>query len=92
LRSSCKLCVLCANESVARRLEAVLSADNANVPKDQSFTMRRKSRTLYFDVTSQRLRSPLTTLNSVVTDIALFREIWLISRVSGTRGRRGTRC
>jgi hypothetical protein len=90
--SSVRLRVTCANASVARMLESVLAPDNVGVPGDQRFSMKRRSRTLYFEATSGRLRSPLTTLSSVLSDVTLFGEIWLISRHRGTSGRGGPSC
>ncbi|MDG7016515.1 MAG: hypothetical protein JRM82_03970 [Nitrososphaerota archaeon] len=92
MKSSVRLKVVCADEAVAARLESVLAPDNLGVPADQTFSMRRTSRTLSFEVSSPRPRSPLSTLHSVLTDIALFREIWLISPRADASGRGGTGC
>jgi len=92
MNSFARLKVVCADRAAAESLESVLTPDNVNVPANQRFSMRRRSQTLLFEVSSSRPRSPLSTLQSVLSDIILFREIWLISPPNDTRGRGGSGC
>jgi hypothetical protein len=72
--------VRCKNAGTARKLEAVLSPDNRAIPSDQRFAMTAVSRSVVLKVESERARSGFNTVRSVLRDVALFREIWLISR------------
>jgi hypothetical protein len=65
---------------MADRLAAVLTPDNAGVPKDQSFSMSRVHGKLVFRAKSEVPSSLLTTAISVLTDASLFQEVWLLSR------------
>lgn len=87
MKSSVRLSVVCASAAVARSLESVLAPDNASAPAGVSFSASRRGRALAFAATSGRPRSAVTTMQSVVTDVALFREIWLISPGRHRRGR-----
>ncbi|MDG6898280.1 MAG: hypothetical protein JRN24_00935 [Nitrososphaerota archaeon] len=89
---SVKLRVRCGNRRIAEKLESVLLPDNKAIPSDLTFSMRRRSNRLYFEAYSARLRSPVTTVASLLSDVVIFREIWLISRSSGTRARGGVGC
>jgi hypothetical protein len=77
------LTVVCESASTAKKLAAVLAPDNRTVPPDQRIAMSVESRTVTLNVESERARSGFNTVRSVLRDIALFREIWLISRESG---------
>ena len=87
MNSSDSLKVDCADAAVARSLESVLAPDNAVVPADQTFSVKRRSGTISFAVSSPKLRSPVTTIQGILADVALFREIWLISPGRRSHGR-----
>ncbi len=75
--------VRCRNAATAKKLAAVLAPDNRGVPGDQRFAMSVRSDTLGFRVESERTSSGFNTVRGVLRDVALFREIWLISRGKG---------
>jgi len=84
--------VSCANPSTARKLASVLAPDNKGVPADQRFSMKVHFRVVSFAVESQRLPSVFATLQSILRDLSLFAEIWLISRGSEARRRVKSKC
>ncbi|MDV3277693.1 MAG: hypothetical protein LYZ69_04410 [Nitrososphaerales archaeon] len=80
MKATFLLRISCTGGATAEKLESVLGPDNVNVPVGQKFRMRRRSKSVSFVISSESLRSPLSSLESVLADVALFREIWLISR------------
>ena len=70
----------CADPSVAGKLGVVLGPDNRSVPSDQRFMMRQEAAALSFSIESDRAASAFTSLDSVLSDAALFQEVWLLSR------------
>jgi hypothetical protein len=86
------LMISCKDAPTAGKLESVLGPDNVDVPAGQRFSMRRRSKNLSFAISSDSLRSPLASLQSVLADVALFREIWLISRTPKDWGSGGPGC
>lgn len=83
MNSRLLLTIRCSDASVARKLAAVLAPDNRAIPADQRFAMSVASRTITLRVESERARSAFNTVRSVLHDVSLFREIWLISREKG---------
>jgi len=72
--------VMCSGGEVAAKLEKVLGPDNRRVPHDQRFLMRRSGKTLLFEMKSPRPLSALASVESLLNDINLFKEVWLLSR------------
>lgn len=87
MKTRLRLTLKC-KESVATKLTEVLSPDNRSIPSDQMFAMRRAGDKVSFEIESQRLVSTFTSLDSVLSDIALFQEVWLLSRRTGGRDRK----
>jgi len=83
LNSKFVLRVKCRSPATAKRLAAVLSPDNKAVPSDQRFSMRVTDNAVTLQAESDRARSAFNTVRSLLRDVALFREIWLISRETG---------
>ena len=71
--------VMCSGGEVAAKLEKVLGPDNRGVPHDQRFLMRRSGKTLLFEMNSPRPLSALASVESLLNDINLFKEVWLLS-------------
>jgi hypothetical protein len=69
----------CRSSATARKLAAVLEADNRGVPIDQRLAMSVASRSVTITVGAARTGSGFTTVQSILRDVALFQEIWLIS-------------
>lgn len=80
MKSTLHLRVECVSRPTAKTLASVLASDNKALPSDQRMSMSVTSRSVVFRIESERTRSALTTVCSVLRDIALFQEIWLISR------------
>jgi len=83
LNTKFTLKVGCGNAAIAKKLAAVLAPDNRAIPSDQRFAMSARSAVLTFNVESERARSGFNTIRSVLRDVELFREIWLISSEKG---------
>jgi len=82
MRVKFELKVRCANTGVAEKLESVLQPDNRSVPEDQRFTVVPSGRTLTFRVESARPFSALSSVESLLGDTHLFKEVWLLSSKS----------
>ena len=63
-----------------RSLSAVLAPDNEGLPKGLRLSTREEGSTLGFRVESDSLSSALSTILALVRDVALFQEVWLLSR------------
>jgi hypothetical protein len=63
----------------AKKLMTVLSPDNRMFPSDQRFTSELKGRKLVFEADSERPLSVVTTIESILSDVGLFQEIWTLS-------------
>ena len=83
MKSRLVLRVGCRNSATAKKLAAVLAPDNKAVPSDQDFSMRVSKSSVAVEVETDNFRSGFNTVRSVLRDVALFREIWLISRERG---------
>jgi len=83
-----ELRVKCAGSEAAGKLEEVLRPDNRSVPSDQRFSMSRHGRLLVFEIESVRAKSALSSITSLLDDIHLFSEVWLLS----TRDRPPGKC
>lgn len=80
MRATIRLRILCADAATAGKLEAVLKPDNRNVPRGQVFSMSRRSSVVLFEISSSQFQSALTSAQSILSDVSLFQEIWLLSR------------
>lgn len=69
----------CADKEVCSKLESVLYPDNLSLPKDQRFTMAKRSESLLVLIESTRMMSALSSLESLLSDVNLFSEVWLLS-------------
>lgn len=74
-----RLEIACRDTAVASHLEEVLTPDNVGVPRNQRFSMARVRDSLVFGVESETPASLFSTLISVLRDVALFQEVWLLS-------------
>ncbi|TLX94896.1 MAG: hypothetical protein E6K96_07990 [Thaumarchaeota archaeon] len=79
MRVAFEMKVICSGVEVAAKLERVLGPDNRRVPHDQRFLMRRSGKTLLFEMNSPRPLSALASVESLLNDINLFKEVWLLS-------------
>ncbi len=71
--------VRCMRARTAAKLAEVLEPDNRSIPSDQRFSMSRLGKTLVFKVESARAPSALASVASLLNDIHLFKEVWLLS-------------
>ena len=88
MKATLVLKVTCSDKATAKKLSMVLAPDNRGFPSDQRFSMAVGSGSLSFTVESERATSDLTTVLGILRDIALFQEIWLLSRGSPRQGER----
>ena len=78
----------CSDAATAKSLATVLDPDNRSVPSDQRFEMLRGGSSVSFSIESEKLAAAFTSLDSVLTDAALFQEVWLLSRRRRPMGHR----
>jgi len=80
LKFTFDLMVRCSSGEVARDLESVLKPDNRVLPPDQRFLMKRSEDggAILFRVESPRGPSALASIESLLNDINLFKEVWLL--------------
>ena len=79
MRFAFELKVRCSSREVTKNLESVLRPDNRVLPPDQRFLMKTidEARTIIFRVESPRGSSALASVESLLNDINLFKEVWL---------------
>jgi len=65
----------CKDATTAGRLKAVLTPDNKGIPKTQEFSMILEGPRLKFRVESDRVMPGMSTVESVLSDAALFDEM-----------------
>lgn len=73
------LTIGCRNSRAVKELASVLAPDNVAIPAEQRFSMAVRGHSLLFNVASERIPSAFTTAQSILRDVALFQEVWLIS-------------
>ena len=77
-RTTIELSITCATEAVARSLQLTLHPDNKGFPKGQNFHEDCKDRILSISIRSAKVMPALTTLESLLSDIRVFHEVWQI--------------
>ncbi|MDG7008196.1 MAG: hypothetical protein JRN06_08120 [Nitrososphaerota archaeon] len=63
-----------------RKLSAVLAPDNEGLPRGLRLTMAGAGRSLRCRVESDSPSAAISTTLALMRDIALFQEVWLLSR------------
>jgi hypothetical protein len=81
-----ELSIECRDEAVAEALDEALMPDNRYFPKDQKFRASREGGLIQFGVASPRARPALSTVTSIVSDVRLFRDIWVEAKTRGLAG------
>jgi len=61
-------------------LAAVLTPDNEGLPSGLRVSMARKAERIRIDVESGSPSTAVSTVLAVLRDVALFQEVWLLSR------------
>jgi hypothetical protein len=74
------LSVACSTVAVRESLESVLAPDNAGGPEGMRFSSKRKGTSLEFVVRSESPSSAISTAISLLRDISLYQEVWLLSQ------------
>jgi tRNA threonylcarbamoyladenosine modification (KEOPS) complex Pcc1 subunit len=74
-----ELSLVCTSPETARGLQQVLEPDNVGVPEGQRFSMRRKGSLLLFVVESKDLMSALSSMEGLLSDISLFRDVSMLA-------------
>jgi hypothetical protein len=73
------LSVRCIDSKTASSLAKVLTPDNRGFSKELTFVMRRKGPTLSFEVQARSVSQCISTIESVLSDVKLFQEVWVLS-------------
>jgi hypothetical protein len=71
--------IRCAGPAECKALEGVLTPDGKVVPKGLRLTASRTGGTLAFSGGSESPSTALSTAVSLLWDVALFNEVWLLS-------------
>ncbi len=79
MKASVWVTMECRDVKTAKKLMMVLSPDNRAFPKDQRFTSEMKGKRLVFRAESERPFSVISTIESILSDVGLFQEVWLLS-------------
>ena len=66
-----------------KSLRSVLAPDNVGIPRGTRLSMEVRGSSLAFDVESESASTALSTVLSLLRDITLFEEVWLLSHRSG---------
>jgi hypothetical protein len=69
-------------------LADVLEPDNIGIPKDREFRMTVSGSTVLFGFGSSTVDSLLATFISLMNDVQLFEEVWLLSHSKEAFGQR----
>ncbi len=80
MRTGVSLSVTCVNRRVRDQLQSVLAPDNVGGPEGMRFSMNGEGVFLKFLVRSETPATSLSTAISLLKDISLFQEVWLLSR------------
>ena len=79
MKARVRVTMECRDVKTAKKLITVLSPDNRAFPNDQKFISELKGRKLVFQAESERPLSVVTTIESILSDVGLFQQIWLLS-------------
>lgn len=74
-----KLELQCDASATAEDLISLLAPDNKGLPRGQTLTVNRRASSLVLDCASDDQLSALSTMVSILEDLALFQEVWLLS-------------
>jgi hypothetical protein len=80
LKSIATLSLSMAGHEERAGLDAVLSPDNKELPRGLSLTSRGEGKALELSVESDSSSTCISTALALLNDIALFQEVWLLSR------------
>lgn len=80
--------VACSGVDVRRSLVDVLSPDNKVVPAGMRLSMAGLGSSVRVEVTSDSAQRAVSTCISIVQDVALFEQVWLLSTASDGTSRR----
>lgn len=80
MRPEARLEVRCSDPMVRGNLASVLAPDNEGVPRDLTLEVQERGRDLGIVVTAGTASASVTTVLALLRDVALFQEVWLLSR------------
>jgi hypothetical protein len=80
MKTTAALEVRCVDDEVRRSLESTLSPDNEGGPRELRLSMKGRGRRLSFEVETDSPSTSVSTALALLRDIALFQEVWLLSR------------
>jgi hypothetical protein len=80
MKTTLNLRLQCAGVGVRRALSSVLAPDNEGAPRGLEISMVGEGRVLQFSVRSETPSTVISTVVALLRDVALFQEVWLLSR------------
>jgi hypothetical protein len=83
LKIRVSLSIACSSIQTGKELARVLAPDNAGAPRDLEIVMNERHGTVYFDIASRSSSTGLSTVMAILGDVALFEQVWLLSRAGG---------
>jgi len=88
LKVSVLLTLTCKDPDARRRLQSVLSPDNEGGPRALKLSAAGAGSALKFKVEADSAQTAISTALSILRDVRLFEEVWLLSHGSnaGVRG------
>ena len=82
MRTDVVLNVKCADVPTRKSLTSVLAPDNEGAPQGLKLSAGGSGREVEFVATAESPSTSLSTALALLRDIALFQEVWLLSRGS----------
>ncbi|HEV2225782.1 MAG TPA: hypothetical protein VGR56_03140 [Nitrososphaerales archaeon] len=79
MKVSVQLTFTCKDAEARRRLQSVLSPDNEGGPRSLKLSATRIGSELKFRVEADSLQTAVSTALSILRDVRLFEEVWLLS-------------
>ncbi len=85
MNATTELRLACADDTVCASLASVLTPDNRRAPRGLTIAMRQRGRVLTVTIISDSPPAAVSGQASVLRDVTLFQEIWLLSHARAPR-------
>ncbi|MBI3840467.1 MAG: hypothetical protein HY297_00680 [Thaumarchaeota archaeon] len=79
MKTEVVLAITASSARTSGALGSVLAPDNEGNPKGLRFSSQRRGRSTVFRATSESPSTALSTAVSILRDVSLFQEVWLLS-------------
>lgn len=80
MRPRAVLDITCCDRNACEALVAVLTPDNEGGPRGLTTSLKRNGRVLRVQVEAETAATAISTCLAFLRDVALFQEVWLLSR------------